>query len=124
MLHYPLNREGWGQENFILESHKVTSGGNASGITRTYESDGAMKIVSTSGNGNWCSLGFAKDSNTSVGNNMTVGNTYCISCDAKVEVGTVLPTLFINSGNSYKQLKPVNGSIITGKWMRVYYTST
>jgi len=124
VLHYPLNRGGWGQENFILESHKVTSGGNASGITRTYESGGSMKIVSTSGNGNWCSLGFAKDSNTSVGNNMAVGDAYCISCDVKIETGTVLPTLFINSGNGYKQLKPVNGSIIIGKWMRVYYTST
>ena len=124
VLHYPLNRGGWGQENFILESHKVISGGNASGITRTYESDGSMKIVSTSGNGNWCSLGFAKDSNTSVGNNMAVGDTYCISCDVKIETGTVLPTLFINSGNGYKQLRPVNGSIIIGKWMRVYYTST
>lgn len=124
VLHYPLNRNGWGQENFILESHKVTSGGNANGITRTYESDGSMKIVSTSGNGNYASLGFAQNSNTSVGNNMVVGDTYCISCDVKIETGTALPTLFINSGNGYKQLKPVNGSIITGKWIRVYYTST
>ena len=124
VLHYPLNRNGWGQENFILESHKVTSGGNASGITRTYESDGSIKIISTSGNGNYASLGFAQNSNTSVGNNMAVGDTYCISCDAKIESGSTLPTLFINSGNGYKQLKPVSGSIITGQWMRVYYTST
>ena len=124
VLHYPLNRGGWGQENFILESHKVTSGGNANGITRTYESDGSMKIVSTSGNGNYASLGFAQNSNTSVGNNMTVGDTYCISCDVKIETGTVLPTLFINSGNGYKQLRPVNGSIVTGRWIRVYYSST
>ena len=124
VLHYLLNRNGWGQENFILESHKVTSGGNANGITRTYESDGSMKIVSTSGNGNYASLGFAQNSNTSVGNNMVVGDTYCISCDVKIETGTALPTLFINSGNGYKQLKSVNGSIITNKWMRAYYTST
>lgn len=124
VLHYPLNRNGWGNENFILESHKVTGGGNANGITRTYESDGSMKIVSTSGNGNYASLGFAQDSNTSVGNNMAVGDTYCISCDAKIETGTVLPTLFINNGNGYKQLKPVNGSIVTGRWIRVYYSST
>lgn len=124
ILHYPLNRGGFGQENFILESHKVTSGGQGNGITRTYESDGSIKIVSTSGNGNYASLGFAQNSNTSVGNNMVVGDTYCISCDTKIESGTKLPTLFINSGNGYKQLKPVNGSIIIGKWIRVYYTST
>ena len=124
ILHYPLNRSGLGQENFILESHKVTSGGNANGITRTYESDGSMKIVSTSGNGNYASLGFAQNSNTSVGNNMVVGDTYCISCDVKIETGTVLPTLFINSGNGYKQLRPVNGSIVTGRWIRIYYNST
>lgn len=124
ILHYPLNRGGFGQENFILESHKVTSGGQGSGITRTYESDGSVKIVSTSGNGNYARLGFAQNSNTSVGNNMAVGDVYCISCDTKIESGTKLPTLFINSGNGYKQLKPVNGSIVIGKWMRVYYTST
>lgn len=124
ILHYPLNRNGWGQENFILESHKVTSGSQGNGITRTYESDGSIKIVSTSGNGNYASLGFAQNSNTSVGNNMVVGDTYCISCDTKIESGTKLPTLFINSGNGYKQLKPVSGSIVIGKWIRVYYTST
>lgn len=121
VLHYPLNRNGWGQENYILDSHKVTSGGNANGITRTYESDDSVKIVSTSGNGNYASIGFARNSNDIVGANFSVGDTYTISCDIKVTSGTVLPTLFINSGNSYKQLR---GTIITGQWIRAYYTST
>jgi hypothetical protein len=33
------------------------------------------------------------------------GDTYTIAVDVKVESGTVLPTLFINSVNSYKQLQ-------------------
>ena len=49
--HYKV--EGIGiNENLILRSDKITSGGQASGITRTYMEDGSMKIVSISGNGN------------------------------------------------------------------------
>lgn len=119
VLHYRL--AGPGQENLILESHKVTASGAASGITRSYESDGSLKIISTSGNGNYCSIGFGKDSNPNVGSKMAVGDKYTISLDIKVESGTKLPTLFINGGNSYKQLL---GTIVPRKWIRAYYTST
>ena len=121
ILHYPLNHQGFGQENFILESHKVTAGAQASGITRTYEDDGTVKFVTTAGNGNYATVYFAKDSKANVGEKMSVGDIYTISCDVKVESGTKLPTLFINSGNGYKQL---HGTIILGQWIRAYYTST
>ena len=121
VLHYKLDNNGMGNENLILTSNRVTGGGNASGITRTYMDDGSMKIVATSGNGNWSSLNFSKDSNTNVGAKLTPGDKYTISCDIKVESGTVLPTLFINSGNGYKQLQ---GNIILNQWIRAYYTST
>ena len=121
ILHYQLNNNGLECENLILESHKVISGGNASGITRTYMPDGSMKIEAASGNSNYASAGFAKNSNDNVGSKLSVGDTYTISCDVKVESGTALPTLFINSGNSYKQLQ---GNIKQNKWIRAYYTST
>ena len=121
VLHYPLNHQGFGSENFILESHKVTNGAQASGITRTYENDGTVKFVTTAGNGNYATVYFAKDSKANVGEKMSVGDIYTISCDVKVESGTKLPTLFINSGNGYKQL---HGTIILGQWIRAYYTST
>jgi len=106
VLHYKLDSIGflYGSENFILESHKVTSGGNASGITRTYMDDGSLKIIAASGNGNYASIGFAKNSNDNVGAKLTVGDTYTLSCEIKVESGTTLPTIFINSGNGYKRL--------------------
>lgn len=110
--------------NLILDSSTVTSGSNGANITRSYEADGSIKIIASSSNGNYASLGFARNSNENVGANMSVGDPYTISCDAKIESGTVLPTLFINGGNGYKQLKPVNGTIIMGEWMRVFYTST
>lgn len=119
VLHYKLS--GIGGENFILESRKVTSGGNANGITRSYESDGSMKIIAASSNGNYASLGFAQNSNDNVGAKLLVGDIYTISCDVKVESGTKLPSLFINSGNSYKQLQ---GDIKLGEWIRASYTST
>ena len=120
-----VNASGEGvNPNLILDSSIVTRGGNGANITRSYEADGSVKIIASSSNGNYAFLGFARDSNDNVGANMSVGDPYTISCDAKIESGTVLPTLFINGGNSYKQLNPVNGTIITGKWMRVFYTST
>lgn len=121
LAHYSLEGPG-GHENFILTSDRVISGSQASGITRTYESDGSMKIVSTSGNGNYCSIGFAQNSNTNVGAKMVTGDTFSVSCDIKVEEGTAFPTMFINEGNNYKALL---GDITKiGEWQRVYYTST
>lgn len=118
VLHYRL--AGPGQENFILESHKVTSGSAATGITRSYTSEGYLKVVSTSGNGNWCSVGFAKDSNDNVGNKLSVGDTYTMSVEIKVENGTILPSIFINDGNSYKRLQ---GTIKINKWVQYSYTA-
>lgn len=118
VLHYRL--AGPGGENFILESHKVTSGSAATGITRSYTSEGYLKVVSTSGNGNWCPVRFAKDSNVNVGNKLSVGDTYTISVEIKVENGTILPDIFINSGNSYKRLK---GTIRINQWVQYSYTS-
>ena len=124
VCHYKLDNNGFGGENLILESHRVTSGGGASGITSTYMEDGSLKIVSTSGNSNYRSCGFSKDSNSNVGSKLSVGDTYTISLDVKVEEGSSLPTLFINGGNGYKALHPVNGKITTNNWFRAYYTST
>lgn len=124
LCHYKLDNKGFGGENLILESHRVTSGGDASGITSTYMDDGSLKIVSTSGNDHWRSCRFSKDSNSNVGSKLSVGDTYTISLDVKVEEGSSLPTLFINGGNGYKALHPVNGKFVTNNWFRAYYTST
>lgn len=124
VCHYKLDNNGFGGENLILESHRVTSGSDASGITSTYMDDGSLKIVSTSGNYHWRSCGFSKDSNSNVGSKLSVGDTYTISLDVKVEEGSSLPTLFINGGNGYKALHPVNGKFVTNNWFRAYYTST
>lgn len=111
----------FGGTNYILASNKVTGGGGASGITSTYETDGSLKVVSTSGNGNYRSVNFAQDSNTNIGNNFKVGDVYTISVQVKVTDGTVLPTLFINGGNGYKQLK---GTIVQNQWIQAWYSST
>lgn len=108
--------------NILLASNKVIGGSNASGITSSYEQDDSLKIIATSGNSNYRSIAFAKDSNASVGENLKVGDSYTISLDLKIEVGTKLPTLFINGGNSYKQL--LGNTTLIGKWQQVYYTST
>lgn len=124
VCHYKLDNNGFGGENLILESHRVTSGSDASGITSTYMDDGSLKVVAASGNYHWRSCGFSKDSNSNVGSKLSVGDNYTISLDVKVEEGNSLPTLFINGGNGYKSLQPVNGRIITNNWFRAYYTST
>ena len=124
ICHYKLDNNGFGGENLILESRSVISGGGASGITSAYMNDGSLKVVATSGNGGWRSCGFSKDSNSNVGSKLSVGDTYTISLDVKIEEGNSLPSLFINNGNAYRRLQPVNGKIITNSWFRAYYTST
>lgn len=124
ICHYKLDNNGFGGENLILESHRVTSGSDASGITSTYMDDGSLKVVATSGNSHWRSCGFSENSNTNVGSKLSVGDTYTISLDVKVEEGSSLPALFINDGNGYKALHPVNGKFVTNNWFRAYYTST
>ena len=109
-------------ENFILRSDKVTSSGGATGITRTI-TDGILKVEAAEGNGNWCTIGFAANSNTNVGEKMSVGDSYTVSCDIMVESGNNFPTLFINNGNGYRRL---SGGDITklNEWQRVYYSNT
>lgn len=109
-------------ENFILRSDKVTSSGGATGITRTI-TDGILKVEAAEGNGNWCTVGFAANSNTNVGEKMSVGDSYTVSCDIMVESGNNFPTLFINNGNGYRRL---GGGDITklNEWQRVYYSNT
>lgn len=124
LCHYKLDNNGFGGENLILESRSVISGGGASGITSAYMNDGSLKVVATSGNGGWKSCGFSKDSNPNVGSKLSVGDTYTISLDVKIEEGNSLPSLFINAGNAYRKLQPVNGKIVTNSWFRAYYTST
>lgn len=119
VLHYPLNNNGFGNENLILSSHSVTSGGNANGITSSYELDGSLKVISTSGNGNYRSVLFAADSKSNVAAKLSAGDAYSISVDVKVASGTKLPTLFINTNNGYKQLQ---GDIKLNKWIRAYYS--
>lgn len=111
----------FGGTNFILSSNKIIGGGNASGITSSYESDGSLKVVSTSGNENYKSISFAQNSNDNVGANLAIGDIYTISVMVKVESGTTLPTLFINQGNGYKQLK---GTIVQNQWIQAWYSST
>lgn len=113
---YPYN------ENLILTSSKVTSGGQASGITSSYEADGRLKVIAASGNGNYRSLGFAKNSNTNVGNNMAVGDKYVVAFDIFIAEGSGIPTLFINGGNGYAGMNG-NPNLI-GAWQRVWKVRT
>lgn len=121
VLHYKLDGLTGGNENLILSSQFVSGGGASSGNTRSYASDGSLKVVAASGNGNWVSLSFPQDSNSNIGSKMAVGDAYTISVDVKVEEGTTLPTLFINGGNGYKRLL---GTIVLNQWIRAYYSST
>lgn len=51
VLHYPLNRQGWGQENLLLNTNDLTKWSKESTCTITLENDGYYHIVSTNTNG-------------------------------------------------------------------------
>ena len=51
VLHYPLNRQGWGQENLLLNTNDLTKWSKENSCTITLENDGYYHIVSTNTNG-------------------------------------------------------------------------
>lgn len=121
VAHYKLDGPQ-ANENFLLQSDKITYGSPSTNITRTLLDDGSLKVVAVANNGNYCAIGFAVSSASNVLEKLAVGDTYTISCDVKVEEGTKYPTLFINNGNGYQRLG--GPSIKLNTWQRIYYTRT
>ena len=113
VLHYPLDRQGFGQENLLLNSTIPTSGSGASGITKYITDDGLQKVVAASGNGNWCTFG---NHNTTLA--LTKGDTFTFSMMIKSDDSIKKPTVYFQSGLGYYSMQ----GTMSSNWSIIYYT--
>lgn len=105
-----------GGRNLILKSDKWSSTGYgaATGITPSLTENGELKVVTTSGNGNWHSFHRANV----IEANLKDGDIFTISMEIKSDDATAPPRIYFKSGMGYYQLL---GTVST-EYTTVYYT--
>lgn len=113
ILHYPLNRQGLGQENLLLNSTIPTSGSGATGVTKSITEDGIQKVVAASGNRNWCTF---NNHNTTL--NLTKGDTFTFSLMIKSNDSIKKPTVYFQNGLGYYSMQ----GTMSSHWSIIYYT--
>lgn len=109
VLHYPLNREGWGQENLLKNSNFLQGtngfeGYTAQSATCTKQED-CMKVVSTSASGGFYTSNF---------NAITTGDMTTFSADVKANSNMTIYIGTDGSGNGNCQAYTVGTS-----WQRI-----
>ena len=109
-------------KNLVRYSDSFRKGGAAAGITPTVEEDGTLKVVATSGNGNWHTDwwdGRMPTSMPDVENMFKEGDEFTISFTVKKESGaTGKPTIYIKDGMGYWNLV----GDISEEYSEIYYT--
>lgn len=112
-----INNLKIGGRNLILNSDTWTgiSTSSATGITRSIE-DGVLKIVSTSGNGNWNSF----NRKNVIEANLNEGDPFTFAIEIKSEDGTVPPSIYFKQGFGYVNLK----GTVSSDYSWCYYTGT
>ena len=109
VLHYPLNRQGWGQENLLKNSNFLQGtngmqGYTATSATCTKQTD-CMKVVSTSVSGGFYSSNF---------DSITTGDMTIFSADVKADSNMTIYIGTDGSGNGSCQAYTVGTS-----WQRI-----
>lgn len=120
VLHYPLNRQGWGQENLVRNSNQFKTGGHASGVTPSVEADGTYKVIAESGNSNYSSSWWWEM--TGIEDSFVEDETFTVSFWIKSSNAnkTKPPTIYLKSGMGYYSMQ---GSV-SANYSQVYYTGT
>lgn len=122
VLHYPLNNNGWGQENLVLNSDTFATGSGANGITPSTTSDGLHQVIASSGNSNWHASWATSTATSLLENAFAEGDPFTISFTIKSENAnkTNPPTIYIKSGMGYYSMQGKIGP----NWSTVYYSGT
>ena len=122
VLHYPLNNNGFGNENLVLNSNTFATGSGASGITPSTTSDGLHQVIATSGNSNWHASWATSTATSLLENAFAEGDPFTISFTIKSENAnkTNPPDIYVKSGMGYYSMQ---GSV-TSNWSTIYYSGT
>lgn len=110
VLHYPLNRQGWGQENLLKNSNFLQGtngmqGYMATSATCTKQTD-CMKVVSTSASGGFYTSNF---------NSITTGDMTTFSADVRADNNMTIYIGTDGSGNGSCQAYTIGTS-----WQRIH----
>jgi len=122
VLHYPLNRQGWGQENLVLNSNTFAVGSGATGITPSTTAEGYHQVIAASGNSNWHASWATSTATSLLENTFAEGDPFTISFTIKSENANVTrpPNIYVKSGMGYYAMK----GKVTSEWSTVYYSGT
>lgn len=120
VVHYPLNRNGFGQENLVHNSNQFRVGGHASGVTPSVEEDGTYKVIAASGNSNYSSSWWKEI--TGIEDEFVEGENFTVSFWIKSNDAnkTNPPTIYLKNGMGYYSMK----GIVSANYSQVYYTGT
>ena len=118
ILHYPLNRQGWGQENLVHNSNQFRVGGHATGVTPSVEEDGTYKVIAESGNSNYSSSWWKET--TGIEDEFVEGESFTVSFWIKSSNAnkTNPPTIYLKNGMGYYSMK----GAVSANYSQVYYT--
>ena len=133
ILHYPLNRGGWGQENLIKGSNtNIALNGSdySSKTTRTYDTTTGVGRIEVISAGSWNAWRFgSSDLSVSTATLSSGTTTYTFSVDIRVtnySSGDILATFDFRTNNSVHS--GVNCTLTAkekdGSWHRVYGSFT
>ena len=122
ILHYPLDNNGFGNENLVLNSDTFAIGSGASGITPSTTSDGLHQVIAASGNSNWHASWATSTATSLLENTFAEGDPFTISFTIKSENAnkTNPPDIYVKNGMGYYSMQ---GSV-TSNWSTVYYSGT
>lgn len=110
-----------GGRNLVKKSNVFKTGGGASGITASITTEGYLKFVTTSGNGNWHTGWY--DNLNDIESQFQEGETFTISFTIKSDNSTYIPTIYIKSGMGYYSMSGKVGTEFstisyTGQWKK------
>ena len=122
VLHYPLDNNGFGNENLVLNSDTFATGSGASGITPSTTSDGLHQVIAASGNSNWHASWATSTATSLLENAFAEGDPFTISFTIKSENAnkTNPPDIYVKSGMGYYSMQGSVGP----NWSTVYYSGT
>ena len=133
ILHYPLNRQGWGQENLVtgsntnsLSTNNWAIGSQTGGNTRTIEQDET---------GTYC-VKFVRDSTAQSGwyylsygnllrNQIKTDTTYTLTFDCKASVNSSITFTGLLNGNATNymtnSITNIQSTVIANQWCHMKY---
>ena len=133
ILHYPLNRQGWGQENLVTGSNTNSTSTNSWAIGS--QTGGNTKTIEQDETGTYC-VKFVRDSTAQSGwyylsygkllrNQIKTDTTYTLTFDCKASVNSSITFTGLLNGNATNYMTNsttnIQSSVVANQWCHMKY---